>query len=119
VRVTGGDLALDLTDAQVDELREQLVVGPSVESPEGRGMFLTTKQAAERLGFSPEYVREHAVELGGVKMGDGPKARWRFDPATLKGSGESPAPMALPAVTPPRRRAPQRAGHGQLLQVRR
>jgi hypothetical protein len=34
---------------------------------------------AELLGVSRDYVYDHKEHLGGVKLGDGPRARWRFD----------------------------------------
>lgn len=115
MRVVVGDLALDLTDDQIEQLREQL----QVQSAMNLGGMLSTEQAAERLGFSVEFVREHAVELGGRKMGAGPKARWRFPAASLdtagaSSSGGSPVEPSAPA----RRRAPRRAGSGQLLKSR-
>lgn len=115
MRVVVGDLALDLTDAQVNDLRDQLGVSEISDS----GM-LTTAQAAERLGFSPEYVRDHAAELGGVKLSAGPKAPWRFpvDVGNFPSSGATDdAPVRDRTLA--RRRAPRRAGTGgQLLQSR-
>lgn len=34
---------------------------------------------ASAIGMSPAFVREHGAELGGQRMGDGPRPRWRFD----------------------------------------
>jgi hypothetical protein len=46
---------------------------------------------AVELGVSRDFVYEHAVELGALKLGSGPKARLRFDPvaarAALAGNG--------------------------------
>lgn len=36
---------------------------------------------AKLLTVSPGWVRAHAEELGGVRLGGGPKAPWRFDVA--------------------------------------
>lgn len=44
-----------------------------------RPAMLNVKALAARLGVSPAFVYEHAVELGGVKLSDSPKAPWRFD----------------------------------------
>src|SRR4051794_23910127 len=35
---------------------------------------------AQHLSVEPKWVREHASELGGQKLTDGPRGRWRFDP---------------------------------------
>jgi hypothetical protein len=57
--------------------------------------------AAEIAGVSPCTIRRHAVRYGGVKVGPGPRAQWRFDPARLRQTavvgnqstrGESAAP---------------------------
>ncbi|HKZ14407.1 MAG TPA: hypothetical protein VJL81_11225 [Solirubrobacterales bacterium] len=112
MRVTVGDLALDLTDDQVCDLRRQLGVACTDDDP-----MLNTEQAAARLGFSTEYVRDHAAELGGVKLTDGPKAPWRFDPAKLGHKDHAAEPPPSPQVTP-RRRAPRHTGAGQLLKSR-
>lgn len=37
-------------------------------------------ELARRLGVDRSWVYSHAIELGAVKLGDGPKARLRFDP---------------------------------------
>jgi hypothetical protein len=43
------------------------------------GRLVDTATLAEVLGVSPGFVRAHAEELGAVRIGDGPKARLRFD----------------------------------------
>lgn len=117
MRVTIAGLALDLDVDQVADLREQL----SVPVPENlrNGILVDTAEAATIVGMSPEWVREHGAELGGVKMGDGPKARWRFDAAGLASSGSRPE-LVDPPVADRRvpRRAPRRARTGQLLKSR-
>jgi len=40
--------------------------------------LLTVPQAAKLLGVSPNYVFNHARELGVIRLGSGPKARLRF-----------------------------------------
>jgi len=41
--------------------------------------LLTTQEVASRLSVSPDWVREHAAELGGIRIGDGPKGSLRFE----------------------------------------
>ncbi len=109
--VTIGDVTLSLTDDQVADLRAQLAVD-FVSSGDG---LLTTEQAAKQLGFSPDYVRDHAHEFGGRKLTAGPRAPWRF-PRTI---GDVEAPPPDPAEIPQRRRrSPRRAETGQLLKSR-
>lgn len=108
-RVHIGDVAFDLTDAQVDSLRAQLEVT-------GAGDWIDTSEAAHRLGVSTEFMREHAAEYGGRKVSDGPKGRWRF-PADLSRTPTSPksSEVSSPPKSPRRRPAPRREG---LLEIR-
>lgn len=45
--------------------------------------LLTTPEVAEQLSMSPEWVREHAAELGASRMGSSPRAPLRFRPAAI------------------------------------
>jgi len=61
--------------------------------------LLTAAQVAERFGVSPEWARDHADDLGAIRLGGGPRGRLRFDPDTVAealaarpGSERSPAP---------------------------
>ena len=46
--------------------------------------LLTTRQAAELLSMSEDWVREHAAELGGIRTSDGPRAPLRFEPRRIE-----------------------------------
>jgi len=52
----------------------------------GPGPFqlLAPKELALALNVSLDYVYAHASELGAMRLGDGPKARLRFDLATAR-----------------------------------
>lgn len=39
---------------------------------------------AQELGVDVRWVRTHAIELGGVRLGNGPRPRLRFDVETAK-----------------------------------
>lgn len=74
----------------VELLREDGLAAP----PEPR--LLDAAEVAERFGVSPEWVRDHADDLGAVRLGDGPRPRLRFDPDAVRsalsarsGSGRS------------------------------
>jgi len=41
--------------------------------------LLDPRELAVALNVSLDYVYAHAVELGAMRLGDGPKARLRFD----------------------------------------
>lgn len=46
--------------------------------------LLTPSEVAERFAVSRTWVYEHATELGAIRLGDGPKARLRFDPDRVR-----------------------------------
>lgn len=46
--------------------------------------LLTVAKLAKYLDLNPAYIYEHADELGAIRIGDGPKARIRFDLDTAK-----------------------------------
>jgi hypothetical protein len=82
-----------------------------VEILEERGLqqrvLVDAAELARRLGVERSWIYTHAIELGAVKLGEGPKARLRFDPEiaarVLRKVGEGPA-AAPPA------RSGERAG---------
>lgn len=45
--------------------------------------LLDTRTVARMLAVSEEWVREHAAELGAIRVGDGPKGALRFDAARV------------------------------------
>ncbi len=59
------------------------------------------------LGVSRASVYEHAQELGAIRIGDGPRGRLRFDPATALTAWQDREPHAepQPKQSAPRRRA--------------
>lgn len=66
--------------------------------------FVDAAEIARRFGCSRDFVYEHATELGAVRLGDGPKARLRFDPArvaqVLGNEATEPAPRRNGRRTP-------------------
>jgi hypothetical protein len=85
-----------------------------VELLERRGMqwrgLVDASELARRFGIERSWVYSHAIELGVVKLGEGPKPRLRFDPEiaarVLRRAGGSPA------ADPPARSG-ERAGQPQ------
>lgn len=62
----------DLADAVAKRVVELLERRPAIPS------WLTADEVARLLAVDRAFVYEHAVELGGRRLGDGPKARLRF-----------------------------------------
>jgi hypothetical protein len=66
----------------------------------GARRWLSAGEVATAFGRSPEWVRDHAAELGGRKIG-GPRAPWRFPASCVEHVVETTAP---PVRTRTRRR---------------
>lgn len=61
------------------EVRELRAVVAGRERPSGD--LVTAAKLAELLGVRREYIYANADRLGAVRLGTGPRARLRFDPA--------------------------------------
>lgn len=75
MRIIIGDVTLDLTDDQVDDLRTQLRVVPAGKTETS----IDVKEKARVLGVDAATVYRHARDLGGVKVGN----VWRFPPGIV------------------------------------
>lgn len=106
----GVQLALDGADIGViaDRVARSLVDGPYA------GRLVDAGELAQQLGVAREWVYANARRLGAIRLGEGPKARLRFDPtrareALAAGRADEDAPRAEAAV-PRRRGRPRRSG---------
>jgi hypothetical protein len=66
-----------LTPADVEAIAARVVelLGPKSQV----GHHVDTTALAAMLGVSGDWVREHAGELGAIRVGDGPKGALRFE----------------------------------------
>jgi hypothetical protein len=73
---------------------------------ERAGELIDAAELARRLGVERSWVYTHAIELGAVKLGQGPRPRLRFDPglalARFRG-GVGAAARSAPTKQPTRR----------------
>lgn len=96
---------------QLDPQTVEAIARRVVELLERRGLrereLVDAAELARRLGIERTWVYSHAIELGAVKLGSGPKPRLRFDPEiaarVLQRVGVEPA-------TDPPARSGKRAG---------
>lgn len=100
-------------------------------NPVGRPPLIDASALAAELGVSRDFIYEHAHELGALRLGNGPKARLRFDPAAARDalscySSERSQPHTAnaggefeAAPSPRRRRLPARSPQpGAVLPIR-
>lgn len=74
--------------AEVRALRDQLETRPTP------GEAVDPRTVARALGVSRDWVYSHAEELGGWRLGNGDRGRWRFtlDVAIERAAGLGQAP---------------------------
>jgi hypothetical protein len=63
----------------IEAIAERVVERLSQQGPRGSIGFATAAEVAELYGVTPSWVYANKNRLGAVKLGDGPKARLRFD----------------------------------------
>ncbi len=94
----------------------ELSAGPAPDAP-GRGL-VDAATLAEHLGVARDFVYEHADALGAVRLGDGPRARLRFDVERATAAVAATRDPEPPPASPTRRRPARPAGPGGVLRVR-
>jgi hypothetical protein len=74
-------LTEDMLDALADRLADRLATRLASASRATQKTFalVDARGLAAELGVSVDYVYRHQVELGAMPLGDGPKARLKFD----------------------------------------
>lgn len=75
--------AVALSDAQLDALAdriaERLRVTDDASCPSEAPRLVDARAVAHAIGISRDAVYAHAEQLGGHRVGDGPRGRLRFD----------------------------------------
>jgi hypothetical protein len=102
------DCGRTLSDDDVDAIARRVV--DLLPTPRPRAL-LTTSEVAEAIGVGPDWVRDHAAELGGIRIGDGPRGELRFEAervaAALERRRLAVAPEPKPQRRPGRRQQPR------------
>ena len=95
-------MTLDADDIEAVAAR---VVELLVEQTGVPGRYVDAATVARTLGVDRDWVYSRARQLGAVRLGDGPKARLRFDIERVRAALAEAAPDELPPPDePPRRR---------------
>src|SRR3954468_1381384 len=97
-------IALRLDPDDVEAIAERVAEILGRETPStASDRWLSTAEVAGAFGRSPEWVRDHASELGGRKVG-GPRAPWRFPSTCLDAAADRSTAAAEPPPPVQRRR---------------
>src|SRR3954451_17178260 len=94
-----------LTAADVEAIARR--VAELLQDEWRAGHHLDTTAVATMLGGSGDWVREHAAELGAIRVGDGAKGALRFDIKRVKAALDRRR-LREPRREPRRRPGPQR-----------
>jgi hypothetical protein len=93
------NLRIKLDPEAVEAIARRVVVLLEQKGMRQREM-VGASELAGRLGVDRSWVYSHAIELGAVKLGSGPRARLRFDPEIAEralrklADGSAPDPPA-------------------------
>jgi hypothetical protein len=99
----GGELTVEAIAERVAELLIDHVGEPF--------RLIATPVVARMLAVSEEWVRDHASELGAIRVGDGPKGALRFDPRRVRAALERRR-VERPGEASPGRPGPRRRSRG-------
>src|SRR4051794_20809639 len=69
-----------LHPADVDAIARRVAELVREEASASQLRFLTAAQVAKRFNVTRDWVYAHADDLGAIRLGEGPRARFRFDP---------------------------------------
>jgi hypothetical protein len=72
------DSGVTLDEEDIEAIAARVARLISATRPSGLDL-LDPKELAAELRISVDYVYAHAADLGAMRLGDGPKARLRFD----------------------------------------
>src|SRR3954471_17433 len=98
-----------LTDADVEAIARR--VAELLRDEWRGGHHLDTMAVATMLGVGGDWGREHAAELGAIRVGDGAKGALRFDIKRVRAALDQRR-LRHPRREPRRRPGPQRRGSG-------
>lgn len=75
-------IAVDLTPQAVEQVAARVVALLGDKETQRAPEYISAGELARELRVERPWVYRHRKLLGGWRIGDGPKARWRFDRQT-------------------------------------
>lgn len=93
---------MSLSEADIEAVA--LRVATMLQEGPGQTELVDAAEIARRFGVSRDFVYDHADDLGVVRLGEGPRARLRFDPERVRHQLGSIAAPPPPKARPSRQR---------------
>ena len=78
--ITARRVAVALTPQAVEQIAQRVTQLLAARNSQERTELLTAGELARELRVQRPWIYKHRHLLGGHRIGDGPKAPWRFDP---------------------------------------
>lgn len=106
------DEAVHLDQESIEAIarRVAMLLSAAAQPEIAPARLLSATEVAKALGVERSWVYEHAIELGAIRIGDGPRPRLRFDLSTvqrrLAGVSGAPAAPSAPDTRRSKRIAP-------------
>jgi len=72
-------VAVNLSPQAVERISVRVAQLLRQRAPQGEPELISAGELARRLRVERPWVYRHRALLGGLRIGDGPKAPWRFD----------------------------------------
>jgi hypothetical protein len=76
---TNRRITVDLTPQAVEQVAQRVTQLLRHDKTHGQPELITAGELAHRLRVQRSWIYKHRQLLGGERLGDGPKAPWRFD----------------------------------------
>jgi len=99
VEATARDGAVYLDQESIEAIAQRVaeLLSPQAPAEAPPARLLSAAEVSEALGVERSWVYEHAIELGALRIGDGPRPRLRFDLNTVQ---ERLARLSAPHAAP-------------------
>jgi DNA modification methylase len=92
-----GAVRLDRESIEAIARRVAELLSPQAPAEATPARLLSAAEVSEALGVERSWVYEHAIELGAIRIGDGPRPRLRFNLSTVQ---ERLATLSAPLAAP-------------------
>jgi len=92
--------AIDLTPETIERIATAVAARLTDTRPATGPALIDAAEVARRHGVTRSWAYDHAADLGAIRLGNGTRARLRFDPATVAAYLDRGRPTATTAPSP-------------------